>query len=79
MYPDRICRGGNDDLEHFAFTVRYDGGVEGGGDVGNGREYDAHHRVDDDGRRDVELKEHQDASVVTLTSLVASFFSSFLS
>jgi hypothetical protein len=55
LYPDGICRG--DDVEHFAFTVRYDDGR----DVGDER-HDAHR---DDGR-DVELMEHRDASVVTL-------------
>ena len=41
--------GCNDDIEYFAFTIRYDGGD-----------------LDDNMPRDIKLKEHRDASVITL-------------
>lgn len=60
LFPDRI--GSNDDIEYFAFTIRYDGSDDDS-------EKDA--TIDNDRnvnkpKRDFELKEHRDASVVTL-------------
>jgi len=51
LYPDRI--GCEDDSDYFAFTIRYDGGDDDQND-------------DDINSKDFELKEHRDASVVTL-------------
>jgi len=52
LYPDRIdC---DDDIEYFAFTIRYDGSDDD--QDGN----------DDIKSKDFELKEHRDASVITL-------------
>jgi len=53
LFPDRV--GCNDDLEYFAFTIRYDGSDDDGS---NGNEKA--------NNKDFELKEHRDASVVTL-------------
>lgn len=52
LYPDRI--GCDDDIEYFAFTIRYDGSddEDQDGDVTN--------------NKDFELREHRDASIVTL-------------
>jgi hypothetical protein len=71
LFPDRI--GCGDDVEYFAFTIRYNGGV------GEEHHVDRDMRVDGNGERiacnvfdvdgpchDVELKEHRDASIVTL-------------
>ena len=67
LFPDRV--GCDDDYEYFAFTIRYDGSD---GDVDGGRR----NNDNDDGtdgdydvnvsKRDFELKEHRDASIVTL-------------
>ena len=53
LFPDRV--GCNDDVEYFAFTIRYDGSDDDGS---NGNEKA--------NSKDFELKEHRDASVVTL-------------
>jgi hypothetical protein len=45
--------GCNDDIEYFAFTIRYDGDNDTG-------------RFTEDSARDVKLSEHRDASVITL-------------
>lgn len=62
LFPDRV--GCDDDLEYFAFTIRYDG---------SDNDEDNRNSVNEDGtddgnmpKRDFELKEHRDASVVTL-------------
>merc|ERR1739841_275555 len=58
LFKDRV--GCEDDLEYFAFTIRYDGTDDNG--VNNiGTDHDANSL-----KRDFELKEHRDASVVTL-------------
>ncbi|KAL7534420.1 hypothetical protein ACHAXR_005861, partial [Thalassiosira sp. AJA248-18] len=58
LFKDRV--GCEDDLEYFAFTIRYDGTDDNG--VNNiGTDRDANSL-----KRDFELKEHRDASVVTL-------------
>ena len=53
LFPDRV--GCNDDIEYFAFTIRYDGSDDDGVVVG-----------DSTPKKDFELKEHRDASIVTL-------------
>merc|ERR1739841_57665 len=58
LFTDRV--GCGDDVEYFAFTIRYDGSD----DDAMSDEY-----LDGDAnkpKRDFELKEHRDASVVTL-------------
>mmetsp|Transcript_13055 Transcript_13055/g.27742 ORF Transcript_13055/g.27742 Transcript_13055/m.27742 type:complete len:410 (-) Transcript_13055:264-1493(-) len=58
FFPDRV--GCGDDVDYFAFTIRYDGSDD---DVGDQEE-------EEDGangsKRDFELKEHRDASIITL-------------
>ena len=64
LYPDRV--GCDDDSEYFAFTIRYDGSD---GDVDGGKrsnENDDNHHDANVSKRDFELKEHRDASIVTL-------------
>lgn len=60
LFPDRVrCE---DDLGYFAFTIRYDG--DGSEDDDN-----VHDNVNVESstsKRDVKLKEHRDASIVTL-------------
>lgn len=64
LFPDRV--GCDDDLEYFAFTIRYDGGdddatlggKESTGNVEKSENYTSN--------RDFELKEHRDASIVTM-------------
>ena len=56
LFPDRI--GCNDDIEYFAFTIRYDGSDDDADAGGNDNESSQQH--------DTELREHRDASVVTL-------------
>ena len=53
LFPDRV--GCNDDIEYFAFTIRYDGSDDDDDGV-----------VDSTPKKDFELKEHRDASIVTL-------------
>lgn len=57
LFPDRV--GCTDDVEYFAFTIRYGGGDDDkdaeGGPNGAAKM-----------KRDFELKEHRDASVITL-------------
>ena len=55
LFPDRV--GCNDDVEYFAFTIQYDGSDDDD-DGSNGNEKA--------NSKDFELKEHRDASVVTL-------------
>jgi len=70
LFPDRI--GCGDDMEYFAFTIRYDGvddeyHVDRDERVDGDGERIAHDEIDSDGpTRDFELKEHRDASIVTL-------------
>ena len=70
LFPDRI--GCGDDMEYFAFTIRYDGvddeyHVDRDERVDGDGEQIAHDEIDSDGpTRDFELKEHRDASIVTL-------------
>jgi len=60
LFPDRI--GPGDDVEYFAFTIRYDGSDDHDeNDSETDRDRDANKP-----KRDFELKEHRDASVVTL-------------
>ena len=64
LFPDRV--GCDDDSEYFAFTIRYDGSD---GDVDGGKrsnENDDNHHDANVSKRDFELKEHRDASIVTL-------------
>lgn len=65
LFPDRV--GCNDDLEYFAFTIKYDGSDDA--DDKSSGENDEGLTIDSDGnalKGDLELKEHRDASVVTL-------------
>lgn len=58
LFSDRV--GCIDDVEYFAFTIRYDGGDNGDKDAEGGPNGAA------EMKRDFELKEHRDASVITL-------------
>mmetsp|Transcript_5666 Transcript_5666/g.8471 ORF Transcript_5666/g.8471 Transcript_5666/m.8471 type:complete len:422 (+) Transcript_5666:44-1309(+) len=63
LFQDRV--GCDDDLEYFAFTIRYDGGGADA-DVDNRSNYSDDATGENESRRDFELKEHRDASIVTL-------------
>jgi len=58
LYPDRI--GCEDDLDYYAFTIRYDGSENESNDD------DTSSASSSTQSKDMELKEHRDASVVTL-------------
>eukprot|EP00554_Chaetoceros_debilis_P011426 CAMPEP_0194106396 /NCGR_PEP_ID=MMETSP0150-20130528/6417_1 /TAXON_ID=122233 /ORGANISM="Chaetoceros debilis, Strain MM31A-1" /LENGTH=448 /DNA_ID=CAMNT_0038794525 /DNA_START=83 /DNA_END=1429 /DNA_ORIENTATION=+ len=59
LFPDRV--GCEDDLSYFAFTIRYDGSEDDDNDNDND-DNDESSTL----KRDVKLKEHRDASIVTL-------------
>jgi len=59
LFPDRI--GCDDDSEYFGFTIRYDGDDDGGEVRG-----EEEGRANGKEPRDLELREHRDASIVTL-------------
>lgn len=60
LFPDRV--GCGDDLDYFAFTIRYDGSEDDENDNGNDNDNDE----SSTSKLDVKLKEHRDASIVTL-------------
>eukprot|EP00571_Detonula_confervacea_P011858 CAMPEP_0172302882 /NCGR_PEP_ID=MMETSP1058-20130122/4526_1 /TAXON_ID=83371 /ORGANISM="Detonula confervacea, Strain CCMP 353" /LENGTH=413 /DNA_ID=CAMNT_0013013535 /DNA_START=147 /DNA_END=1388 /DNA_ORIENTATION=+ len=66
LFPDRV--GCNDDVDYFAFTIRYDGSDDEAD--GTRSNENVEESVQNDGvntpKRDFELKEHRDASIVTL-------------
>ena len=65
LFPDRV--GCEDDVEYFAFTIKYDGSEKEDTDAsGDATTHDETEQHGNELKRDILLKEHRDASVVTL-------------
>jgi len=67
LFPEFV--GCGDDLEYFAFTIQYDGGKNENADADGecGHINTDNQEIDNNGlTKDFELKEHRDASVITL-------------